>query len=296
MSDAQKPEVSDEQAQEALSVLLKGEQSEPGDGVVTARIPETEDTPREETPAETEPEAAAVEESEPVEETVDDIETLKASLKERDERISEMTQQSESIRERAAQSLQWAKDLALKKSTETDKLKRYLQDLAGKEEIDRSEIQRVLGGDIQPQQGFQQPQQPQYQPQPQQVDEFSAIDEQMFLLDNPLTEEQYQKFYQFIKTENVPGAYVPGNTYATLSRFKHAYDQKLAAESGKKAKVAKSVQRVQKQAQRAAGSISGRASPSAPPEAPKGFHDMSIKEIEDTPELLSSLFRRSIED
>lgn len=297
--NAQNAEVSDEQAADALRSLLGAEQAESSSEPesITAVVPEKEDTPAANiTMAEEEtPETAQEQEQEPAQ--VDDIESLRASLDEKNTRIADLEKRNQSITESAKRSLQWAKDLALKKSTKADTYEKYLMDLSQRSgDVDQAEIQRVLQGQMvaQPQAMYQQPfQQPQI---PQQVDDVAALDEQMFLLDNPMYGDQYDKFLKFVQTENVPGAFVPGNTYATLTRFKQAFDAVTTARSQEMSKAAKSIQRVQKQAQRAAGSISGRGSPSPQPEKKKDFMSMTTKEIEETPNLLSELFRRSIEE
>lgn len=297
MSKAQSAEVSDEQAADALRTLL-------GDSKADTAQKEAEDTvirlidggPADETPAEEEVEEEAAEapaapqKEKPEPTQTDDVAALKASLE-------EMQKRNESVTAQAKKSLQWAKernDLALRKSTEADRLAKFLEQVANKGEVDREEIQRVLGGQqiaFQPQPIYQQP----VQQATQEVDFNAAMDEQMFLLDHPMTQDGYDSFHKFIQTANIPEAFVPGNTYATLSRFHRAFSEQSAGQSKEMARAAKSVQRTQTQARRAAGSISGRGNPSPPPERPKDLSQMSPKEIEGTPGLLGELFRRSIE-
>lgn len=308
MADARTSEVSDEQAAEALRILSNVKSEPESDGVVTTG---PEDNPitlvPEETPGPDEKEAPVetqeAPQEEPVEETAepeesDDVAALKA-------RNEELLSKNEALVSQAKRSLNWGKQLGFKKAAEADQLRNYLRGLMQKDEIDRAEIERVLGGQIQPAQPqptLQYPAtQPQVQPQAPTVlaedpDEVN-YQTQMFLLDNPMTSEEASAFENFIKTSpNAEEAIVPGNTYATLSRFHKYFAAEHSEKSKTMAKAAKSVKKVQTKAMRAAGPISGRGSPSPTPETPKDFRQMSVKEIEETPNLLSELFRRTIED
>lgn len=254
-----------DQAQAALKVLFA---KAPTGGNETITVSAEPALPQAEPATPTPPEPAAQAAAEPTVETVpasdpvetDDIASLRAELAR--------------VKEQALRTADWSRNLALRKSSEADRYRTVIDRLRKGEQLETSDLDRILGGTpiASTQPDYQLPP----QPQPNvlapvaQADEMAAIDTQQFLLETGLNEAEAASFQAFIQNPASPIGprdIVQGDTYNTL---RLAYNKYRASQAPPPTTVAavKAVARAQKAAAQAAGATSGRASPTPPAEAP----------------------------
>ena len=191
-------------------------------------------------------------------ETVEDSEDVKALKL----RLVEVEKERDSNAERASKGLEWSRSLALRKSSEADRYKGLLKQIAEGKEVERAEVERLLA------QPAQEPAKPGFFPVAQPVapqDENLALEAEQFVMDYRLSDakaDAFKSWMQDPKSGLSEKDVVPGNLYHTLVLAWNKYEKASTTPNPATVQAVKTLQRVQKDAARAAGGITSRARPS----------------------------------
>ena len=252
------------QAEAALRTFFpvggKPEVGEP----VQASTPDVPAQPAEQAAADTAPAEVVGTEQVASQSDGEDVTALKA-------RLETAEKETETLRSRYSQTTQWAKDLALRKSTEADTSRKMLERIARGEEVSKEEVERLVAGSATA------PQQPAALPYsanpfaPVQTTSDPAMAEMeagRFFVENRIGEEDATKLVAWMQGPTsglTQDDVVAGDTYKTLRLVYGKYEKHLNAERAKAATAVAGIARTQKAAARAASAPAGAGKASPPP-------------------------------
>ena len=262
MPDVQKAEDSkptDEQVAGAFQALFgtgagRDEEPEPPAVTVAVEPEEVAETETVESKSDTAEAAAPPDKTDSVEDS-EDVKALKL-------RLTEVEKERDSNAERASKGLEWSRSLALRKSSEADRYKGLLKQIAEGKEVERAEVERLLA------QPAQEPAKPGFFPVAQPAapqDENLALEAEQFVMDYRLTDAKADAFKAWMgdpKSGLSEKDVVPGSLYHTLVLAWNKYEKASTTPNSATVRAVKTLARVQKDAARAAGGITSRARPS----------------------------------
>ena len=234
------------------------------------------------------------------EKPVDDLESLKASLFERDEKLKAIEEELKDTREKAVAQYDWARKLGLQSATEADRYKKAIEGFKSSGEVDVAEIDKVLSQPSVQQEVAQQfgvpafglPQQPDQQQQnlAAEVNRWAwgeGVDGQ--------TVKTVVEWSNSSKSTLTQADLASGHIPSIMSIVLAKYREQQRASDPQLVKATKVVQRAQKRALAAAGTVSARATPSPPAEPPKSLKDSSTQEMLDKG-IVGELVSKSLEE
>ncbi len=210
--------------------------------------------------------AKADETPEPVSEPeVDDVAALKAQLESERKR-------ADSVTSRFGQSVEWARNLALRKSSELDQRDRLLKRMIAGEEIPKEEVERLLASQ-QPAPAVVDPSANPFAPQVAQANDpaLAEMEANRFFTEKRMDEAAVNQFVEWVKTPDnglTQDDVVPGETYKTMRLIHGKYAEHLESTRLANTSALASAARVQKAVAKAASTSTGRAKPSPLPDAP----------------------------
>lgn len=263
MATAQATEPSEEDVLAALRAIA----SENPDSIQNSSAAVTEPEATEQVENSTEPTTEAPAEAAKAEAVigqVDDIESLKARLKATEENL-------ENYRGKVSSSLEWSRNLTLKKATEADQLRNVLRKIKEKGEVSAEEIDRYLSP---AQQGIPQTSGQSVAPD----DGLAQVEAFRFQNDYRLDDEKSAAFDAWIRAQSASGGIrqqeiIEGNPYATLQSLYLRYEreaprqQAVVQDTPALVKAAQNVARTQRAAARVAGPPARSSPASTPPDS-----------------------------
>lgn len=270
---AEDSKATDEQVADAFDTVFGRKVEEPETPAVTVAA-DTVDEKTEEVVSESKPADEVAPPQEAAPEQVEDVASLKA-------RLAEVEKERDSALDRGSKGLEWSRGLALRKSSEADRYKTVLKQIAEGKEVERAEVERLLN------QSPQEPVQPVQslfpaQPAPQ-VDENAALEAEQFVMDYRLNDaraEAFKTWMQDPKSGLTQKDVVPGSLYHTLALAWNKYEKATSQPSAATVAAVKTIQRVQKDAARAAGTITTRARPSPVAEPEEDLMNLARTDVE----------------
>ena len=287
---AENSSASDEQVAAAFQSLFgtsQGRDEEPVQDAVETATTTTEST-EQVTDAETPTTQVSTEspgqpDSTPAEQVVEESEDVKALRA----NLAAMTAERDSVAERASKNLEWARGLGLRKASEADRLRGILKQIADGKEIERAEVERVLG---QQAQTAQEPvaqnstfQFRQEAPPVAQVDENTQLEAEQFVLDYRINDEAAGKFKAWMESADsglTNKDVVPGSLYHTLALAYSKYEKASRTPNPATVQAVKSLQKTQREVARATGAVTNRAKPSAPAEPEVDLMKLAATDVE----------------
>lgn len=281
---AAEPEVTEEQAEEALRALQQ-----------------TEEPPQEETPEQPVLESSA--EAEPGEQVAeevaeDDLESLQKRLEERESAMAAAEEryraQLEALNQRNTESERILRDKFLRKSTVADKAMKALEAARSPDGISEEDVDRAIR-DIR---GSMNPESPSYAPQPTQpvATEDQTLALHSFLNEKGMTQQEADQFGSWVR-EKASGVMSPteqavaGESLGAFLRLAHVRYLEEQNKTNQRSDAVDAVRTVQRAQKAAAQAASG--SPRAPSK-PRAAKPQEVDVSKLTPEDISDLMRQSV--
>lgn len=278
MSEPNNAEPSVDQVEGAFRDFFKipPPQGEPAPAPVAQPAPEPakEEPPAEAASTDATPEAQEEKPAEAPE--TEDVASLR-------QKMQQLEQERDRYANQARNGLDWARNLALKKSSETERYKSVIKRLKDGEQMSPEDLDRLLG-QTEPIPPAWQPANPlavAMQPVAPQ-DEMVALETQQFLMDQRLDEKTAADFHKFLLDPASPisaRSLVQGNTYATLKLTYDDYKAAKAQEATQTAAAVKTIAKAQREGAKAAATMAARSSPTPTPPPARKFEDLTADEM-----------------